>query len=614
MPRSRVNSIIIVCFVCPFVPVLCRAQATAYTITTVAGSATSGFSGDGGSPTSAKLNTPIEVALDSNHNLYISDSANQRIRKVAGGKITTFAGNGTTGYSGDGGAATGAEFDDPYGVAVDSSGNVFISDLSNGVVRKVTTDNKINTIAGTNSYIGYNGDGTAATSAGLYRPLGVVTDASGNVYIADSFDHRIRKVSTDSTITTIAGTGTAGFSGDGGPATSADINVPLGLTIDSAGNLYFADSVNHRIRKVAIDGTISTVAGIGTAGFSGDGGAAIKAQLNRPWDVKVDASGDLFIADYNNNRIRMVTPDGNITTIAGRTGSGYSGDGGQGTSALLSFPTGLAVDTNGDVYIADSDNNVIRLLSPLAPFINPGAVSSLGAYGGSPAIAPGTWVEIHGTNLALDTRLWAAKDFQGANAPTTLDGTTVTVGGQSAFVEYISGSQINIQVPSNVPTGSQTLVVKNPAGTSASYSVTVNAAQPGLLAPPVFDIGGTQYAVALFNDFTTYVLPAGAIPGVTSRAAKPGDTIYLYGIGFGAVTPNIPAGEIVQQPNSLVVAPQFFFNQTPAISTSAGLAGGYVGLYLFSVVVPNVASGNVPLTFTLGGANSSQTLYIPVQQ
>ena len=606
---------------CLFLPAMCPGQATSYNISTVVGSTTSGsgFAGDGSAATNAKLNDPIQIALDSAGNLYIADSGSNRIRKVTAstGKISTIAGGSLAGYSGDGAAATAALLDDPEGIFLDSSGNIFIADLLNNVVRKITTDGKINTVAG-NSSRNFSGDGGPAISATLDYPLGLATDSSGDLFFADSFNHRIRIVTPDGNINTYAGSGVANYSGDGGPATSADLNRPFGICLDAAGNLFIADNENHRIRKVTPGGAITTVAGTGTAGAAGDGGPATKAQLNRPYDVKVDSAGDLFIADYNNSRIRMVTPDGVIRTIAGGSGFGYNGDGGAATAAQINQPTGIAIDTNGTIYIADSANNVIRLLTPTAPSINAGGVVTVENYGGFSAIAPGSWVEIYGANLSTDTRLWASGDFQGNNAPTQLDGTSVSIGGQPAFVEFISGGQVDVQVPSNVGTGSQSLTVKTPSGTSAATTVTVNATEPGMLAPPSFNIAGTQYLVAQYTDpntnLTTYVLPPGAIAGVASQRAKAGETIVLYGIGFGPVNPSIPAGQIVQQTNSLLVAPQIFFGSTPATVQFAGLASGNVGLYQFNVAVPAITpSDKVPVTFTLGGVPGSQTFYTAVQ-
>jgi uncharacterized protein (TIGR03437 family) len=559
------------------------------------------------------LNTPISVALDSSRNLYIADSANNRIRKVASSNITTVAGKAGLGYSGDGAAATSALLFSPYGIWLDSQNNLYIADLSNQVVRKVNSSGVITTFAGNNAP-GYSGDGGQATSATMTYPFSVVGDSNGNFFIADSNDNRVRKVAPDGTISTYAGNGVGGFSGDNGLATSASIHAPYGLAVDSAGNLFIADSQNNRIRRVGTDGKITTVAGAGGGGFSGDGGPATSAQIGRPFGVAIDAAGSILIADYGNSRIRRVTPDGIINTIAGSAGIGYSGDSGAATSAKLNFPTGVTVDaSNGQVYVVDSGNNVIRLLTPSAPAVSGGGVVSASAFGGFSTVAPGSWVEIYGNSLSLSGRSWTTGDFNGNTAPTNLGGTTVTVGGQSAFIDYVSGGQVNAQIPSNVAAGTQTLTVKTQAGTSANYSVTVNSVQPGLLAPGSFKINGTQYVTALFSDNTTYVLPTGAIAGVTSRPAKAGDTITIYGVGFGPVSPTIAAGQIATQSNNLTTPVQFFFNGTQAAAPYSGLSPNYVGLYQFNLVVPNVAAGNVPLTFNLGGTAGTQTLYLAVQ-
>ena len=254
------------------------------------------------------------------------------------------------------------------------------------------------------------------------------------------------------------------------------------------------------------------------------------------------------------------------------------------------------------------DNVVLQQIT--APTL--GTVISAGAFGAFTAVSPGSWIEIYGSNLAGDSRSWANSDFTGTDAPTSLDGTKVTIGGKSAFIDYISPGQVNALVASDTPTGAQQLTVTNSVGTSTAYSVTVNALEPGFLAPASFTIGGTQYVVALFTDGVTYVLPTGAIPGVTSRPAKPGDTIVLYGVGFGPVTPAIPAGQIVQQANSLASAFQMAIGGIPVTPQYAGLAPNFVGLYQFNVVVPNVAPGTAALTFTLGGASGTQTLNLAI--
>ena len=340
------------------------------TIETVAGGGSS--LGDGGAATAAQLNTPWGVALDGSGNLYIADQSTHRIRKVdASGTITTVAGTGnrhsTGGFGGDGGPAVQAQLNSPRGVAVDGAGNLYFSDSWNERIRKVDASGTITTVAGTGA-IGLSGDGGRAVQARLHRPRGVALDGSGNLYIADSLNHRIRKVDTSGTITTVAGTGAIGLSGDGGPAVQARLRFPIGVAVDGSGNLYIADAYNHRIRKVDTSGTITTVAGAGAVGrtmggFGGDGGPAVQARLNRPFGVAVDGSGNLYIADAENDRIRKVDTSGTITTVAGTGARGFAGDDGAATAAQFDEPIGVAVDGSGNLYIADAENDRIRLLT-----------------------------------------------------------------------------------------------------------------------------------------------------------------------------------------------------------------------------------------------------------
>ncbi|MFE6993939.1 NHL domain-containing protein [Streptomyces pharetrae] len=279
--------------------------------------------------------------------------------------ITTVAGTGDAGAQGDDGPAVAARLDRPYGLAMDSTGTLYFSDHNNHQVRKVTTDGRIRTVAGTGT-AGFGGDQGPALSAQLDGPREVAVDRAGNLYIADSENHRIRKVTADGQIGTVAGTGTAGFSGDDGPSVAAELNCPYGIAVDSTGNLYIADTDNHRIRQITPDGKIRTVAGTGTPGFSGDGGAATAAQLNTPYGVAVDGAGNLYITDAENHRVRRVAGDGTISTVAGTGTDGFSGDGGPATSAQLNYPFGLAVDCVGALYIADYVNNRIRKVAAAA--------------------------------------------------------------------------------------------------------------------------------------------------------------------------------------------------------------------------------------------------------
>jgi uncharacterized protein (TIGR03437 family) len=611
------------------VPAASFAQAPKFTISTFAGTGTAGFAGDGGAASAANLKFPAGIVFDSAGNLYIGDTSNSRVRKIdTNGTITTFAGTGDFGDFGDTNTATKAGLNRPYGLAFDKNGNLFIADTYNDAIRKVTASSGIiSTVAGTVQ--GFGGDGGGATGALLDTPTAVLLDAAGNLYIADTNNHRVRKVGTDGNISTFAGNGNAASTGDGGPANKAALNTPEGLAIDNAGNIYIADPSSHRIRKVSPDGTISTVAGNGIGGFGGDGGPAKQANLYYPKGIAVDAvSGNLYIADWLNSRVRVITPEGNIYTAAGNGQYDYNGDGGSATKAALKFPWGVAVDSTGKVYVADDANQVIRLLTPAAPLLSTGpsaapriqasGVVSDSSFGGFSAVAPGTWIEIHGTNLAADTRAWTVADFHGAQAPTSLDGTSVTIGGQPAFLSYISPGQIDAQVPSGVSLGLQEIRVTTSEGTSDAQMITVNQVQPGLLAPASLKIGDRQYTEAIFADGTTLALPAAvatAMQGSPARAPRAGETIVLYGVGFGTVTPDPGAGNIVANDNSLTMPFQVFFGGKPATVSYAGLAPGMIGLYQFNVVVPETTPGDaVPLTFAVGPHAGQQVLYTAVQQ
>ena len=362
-----------------------------YTITTIAGS---GAEDDEGQPaTEAFFTSPRGVAVDNHGNVYIADTENHRIRKVDAetGTIVTVAGTGEEGYSGDDGPATEAKLNWPTGVAVDDAGNVYIADRNNERIRRVDPEGIITTFAGTGEW-GYDSDedGGPATEALLNWPADVALDADGSLYIADEYNNRIRKVDAQGTITTVAGMRRPpppevgeeeeedeADVGDGGPATSALLHRPTGVAVDNEGNLYIADRRNHRIRQVNAEGIITTIAGTAEEGFSGDEGPATSAQLDGPGGVAVDEAGYVFIADRGNNRVRQIDPDGVITTLAG----GEDGDDGSDIEGQLAAPRDVAVDSDGNLYVADTGNHQIHIIDDTGMVTRVAGAAGLGDGG-----------------------------------------------------------------------------------------------------------------------------------------------------------------------------------------------------------------------------------------
>ncbi|GHB28668.1 MULTISPECIES: RICIN domain-containing protein [Streptomyces] len=338
-------------------------EGSASPISTIAGTGAGGFKGEGEPAVSAQLYRPYGIAVDNTGVIYFSDFSNHRVRKITtDGRISTVAGTGVAGPGGDNGLAVQAQLNGPREVAVDKAGVLYIADAENHRIRKVTADGKITTVAGTGT-AGSGPDGGAATAAPLNRPFGVAVDSVGSLYVLEYNNHRVRKVTADGKISTVAGTGTAGPGGGGGPAVSATLYRPFGIAVDAADDLYIADTENHRVRKVTADGKISTVAGTGTAGAGGDGGLAASAQLNRPMGVVVDSAGTLYITDFANNRVRAVAADGKISTVAGTGTAGFGGDGGPAISAQLQQPIGIAVDCVDGILIADYANHRMRKIA-----------------------------------------------------------------------------------------------------------------------------------------------------------------------------------------------------------------------------------------------------------
>ena len=341
-----------------------KVDAVTGIISTVAGTGIPGFNGDGGFATASQLSNPEGLTFDAAGHMYISEAGNNRIREMStAGTLITFAGQ--SGLFEDSIAAKNAEMGPMYNVAADSRGNVYTVDFENGRIRKVNTQGIITTAAGSGVWgpaDGYGGDGGPALNAQMYYPMDVAVDTAGNMYIADEGNNRIRKVDTAGIITTIAGSYTIGYTGDGGPATAATFTDVSGIAVDKLGNIYVADDGNGTIRKIDTAGMISTVAGTGTPGFSGDHGLATAAQLNHPYDVAVDNFGNIYVSDQHNNCIRKIDGTGIITTLTD-TAAGFSGDGGPASSAQINDPQGIKTDSAGNVYFADAGNQRIRKIS-----------------------------------------------------------------------------------------------------------------------------------------------------------------------------------------------------------------------------------------------------------
>ncbi len=566
--------------VCLGVVCLSAAWGQQYTIKTIAGNGTLGNVGSGDASTS-QLNSPGAVALAPNGDLYIADTGNHCIRKISGTQISTIAGTcGTIGQTGDGSAATSALLNAPSGLAFDSAGNLYIADTGNSVIRKIA-GTTISRVAGQYNQAGYGGDTGAATSANIDSATAVALDSAGNLYIADTNNNLIRKVDAKSGIIT-------SFLGSG--ATDKRLDHPNGLWFDASGALYIGDS-NHQSVSKYVAPTLSLFAGNQTAGFSGDGSAAVRAQLNKPVGVVGDAAGNIYIADANNSRIRKVTADLNITTIAGKGGAAYSGDGGSATDAFLSFPRSVVVSSNGTIYIADTGNHAIRALTPTYPTINSNGVTNAASF--TTRISPGALASIFGTGLANTT--FRADD--GFTWPTTAKSVTVRVNNVNAPLYYISPGQINFQVPWATPTsGSVNVsVVVNGFNTNA-VSVPVATAAPGLF----YGLGDNQAAVLNSDSSINNLLNPAPVSSVISA--------YLTGSGpLSTVEKDgVPASDKVlsflQASNSATIG------GLPATISFAGLAPGYIGLVQMNIAVPSaLAPGVYPLIITIDGqtANSA---------
>ena len=570
-------------------------------IVSIAGNGSRGYSVNGGPAASAQLDQPRGLAMDAAGNLYIADGNNCRIRMIAtNGIITTVAGNGTPGYSGDNGPATSAQLAYQLSVAVSAAGEIYIADSFNHRIRKVAANGIITTIAG-NGFPGYSGDGGPAASAQINNINGVAVDAAGNLYISDYGNYRIRKIATNGIITTIAGNGSPGYSGDLGPAAGAQFSTLWGMAVDAGGNLYMADYGNHRIRKIAANGIITTIAGNGFAGYSGDGGAAASAQIAYPTSVAVDGAGNLYLADGDNYLIRKVTTNGIITTIAGDRYEGYSGDGGPAINARLSTAWGLIVDAPGNVYIADSANNAIRVLKPSAALLSVSASVNAASNLTGP-IAPGEIVVLYGSRIGPAQLTQARADDLG-RYPTNLAGTRVLFNGTPAAVLYTSSTQASAIVPYSIFGFTASVWIEYQGARSDPITIPIAPSAPALFTS---DATGKGQAAAFNEDGSQ---------NAASRPAKTGTIVVFYATGEGQTS---PAGVDGQTATTTLPKPILRVDVTidgkPAEVLYAGATPGIVaGLMQINARVPtNAQAGTVPVVLTVGAATSQPGVTIAV--
>jgi uncharacterized protein (TIGR03437 family) len=596
------------------------APAQLYLTSTVAGTpGTAGYGGDGAPPLGAVLANPLCIAFDSKGDYYISDYKNNRIREVVApnGPVITVAGTGTPGFSGDGGPATSAQFSSATGLAVDAAGNLYIADGPNARVRMIDTSGNMQTFAGTGNH-GYSGDGGPAVNADLVNPVGVTVDHAGTVYIADEGNGTVRKVTTDGVISTIAGIGVIGFGnfpGQGGPASRATLGLPYAVAVDESGNVFIADIGSGSIEKVGLDGNINTVvAGASTAGLA------------------ADPSGNLYFANYHNSTISQLSPYGAIVTIGGNGSNGFSGDGGPGISAEFNAPYGVALDSSSNVYIADYNNQVIRMLSPVvSPQVivaNGGSDVQYSSPGVQMPVAPGEIVTIFGTNIGAPVTISAQPNGNGYIG-TQLAGTMVTFNGIPAPVLSTGPSQVTAVAPYEltaesasvrgrmsgsrgriVPEASSsngtTILVTYQGQSTATTTVPVGDSSPGIFS--VYSSGIPGGLGVLNAD--------GSVNSVYNAAAQ-SSKITLFVTGEGQTNPGGVDGLISTQ--STLPVPQLpvtvTIGGTVAALVSATEASGYVaGIMQVVVTLPStqITGSYVPVTVQVGDV-VSPTITISVQ-
>jgi uncharacterized protein (TIGR03437 family) len=565
-----------------------RRIAVKGTITTVAGADYLYGIGDGGAATAAELSMPSAVALDAAGDLYIADTGTNRVRRAqASGGIETVAGNGMGAPGGEATPAVSTSLMTPGAVALDPFGNLLVVETGAHRVRQVTADGLIRTVAGTGK-AGLGPDSLTPAETELSAPRGVCLDRFGNLYIVDTGNSRVLLAPAQGMVLTAAGNGAQGFAGDAGPAPIAQLNQPTACALDSAGDLYIADTQNHRIRKVDATGAIRTVAGNGIAGNGGDEGPATAAGLQAPRGIAVDDNGDLYIADTGNNAIRQVTPDGTIHTIAGTGWAEYSGDGGPALSAALNGPGGILLDGSGDLYFADTGNNRVRVLTPVPATATPAAappaplaVMNAASLSTGP-VAPGEAVTVFGEGLGPAAGVSAITDTASQLAGSLAD-TQVFFDGVAAPIFYAQANQINAQAPYTLAGKTSVNVQVNYRNAAVNSTVlSVAAAAPGVF-PTAINQDGSYNSMgnpALSGSYLTIYATGEGLTDGANLTGWPAAAPYAHPLQPVRVTVSGVAAEIAW----------------------AGCAPGLVGILQINWILPGpyLPSGGAPLELWVG--------------
>jgi len=623
----------------------------AQVINTYAGNGTAGFSGDGSAATAAQLNGPWGIATDASGNLYIGDFPNYRIRKVDASTqiISTICGTGSWGFSGDGGPATAAAITEVTDIAVYGS-NIYFVDIFNVRIRMIDGSGTITTIAG-NGTVGHTGDGGPATAAAISVDNGIAVDNSGNVYITEQTTNCIRRIDASTGyIYTIAGTGVAGYSGDGAAATAAQLDLPNVPVVDGSGNLYFSDYNNNVVRRIdGSTGIITTFAGTGAVGYTGDGAAATAATLNGPGGVDVDASGNVYIGDSRNNVVRMVDPSGVISTFAGTGVAGYSGDGGAPSAAQLNYPDYLAHDGCGNKYISDMSNNVIRVIQPgyviggshrvcvgsttmLSYPVSGGTwsssasgVASVGSGSGIvTGVSAGTATITYTTTCGYATFLMSVDPLPtiSGNLSLCLQGSTV-LSGTPTGGSFSSGSP-NVNVLNTTPgtcqvtglaVGIATITYTSPAGCTATVAVSVDA-PANITGPHNVCVGATiglSSSPAMYGTWSTTSTHAsvGSTTGIVTGISA-GTAVITYtnacGMWFYQITVMARPGITGNRP--LCVGTHITLTGTPVGGSWSG-SNSVASVGVSSGIVTGLSGGTVTLTYTnLAGCTATVVVTI----